>query len=67
MTKKEEGMAAEAARPIEEFSNDRAIHEAVLQRNGWAPGKCMTKAEYEKAVADYMDAPAGSYRGRRKK
>lgn len=59
MNKKENG---EVMQPIETFMTDSAIHEAVCLRNGWADGKCMTKADYDKAVADFLAAPAGSWR-----
>ncbi len=64
MAKKEETAGTE--RPIEEFMTDKGIHEAVMLRKGWAPGKCVTAEEYKKAVAEYLAAPAGSYRGRKK-
>lgn len=64
MNKKENG---EVMQPIECYATDPAIHEAVCLRNGWADGKCMTKAEYEKAVADFLGAPAGSWRRKGKK
>lgn len=63
---KKEG-AAEMAQPIEAYMNDRGIHEAVCIRNGWKPGKSMAESEYRKAVSDFMAAPAGSFRARRKK
>lgn len=65
MEKKE--TADKAMQPIENFMADRAIHEAVCLRKGWADGKCMTKADYDKAVADFLNAPAGSWRRKGKK
>jgi hypothetical protein len=35
------------------------VYAAVLHSKGWAVGKKVEKAEFEKAVKDFLNAPAG--------
>ena len=52
-----------AFRAIEEHAKTLGISEAVFaavrQYKGWAAGKKVERSEFEKAVNDFLSAPAG--------
>lgn len=55
-----------AKKPIESFNISPAVYAGVCAYKGWADGKMVTKTEFNTAVKQYLDAPAGSCRGGRK-
>ncbi len=52
-----------AKKPIESFGASPAVYAGVCAYKGWADGKMVTKAEFDAAVKQYLNAPAGSCRG----
>jgi len=54
---------APVLRAIEEHASalkvSAPVFAAVRQAKGWADGRKVEKAEFEKAVADFLNAPAG--------
>ncbi|MBP5161539.1 MAG: hypothetical protein ILP16_00985 [Spirochaetales bacterium] len=53
---------AAALQSIESLAKDPAVHAGVCEMKGWAAGKMVTADEYNAAVNEFLNAPAGAYR-----